>query len=64
VAANIARQTADADASQSDGADGPAAQETEQAISVVYEAVERLNNIAAALARAADASHQRRAASA
>jgi len=64
VAANIARQTADADASQADGADGPAAQETEQAISVVYEAVERLNNIAAALARAADASHQRRAASA
>lgn len=64
VAANIARQTADADASQADGADGPAAQQTEQAISVVYEAVERLNNIAAALARAADASHQRRAASA
>ena len=64
VAANIARHTNGADASDADSADGPAAQDTEQAIQVVYEAVERLNNIAAALARAANASHQRRAASA
>jgi len=64
VAANIARHTTGADAPEADGADGPGAQDTEQAISVVYDAVERLNNIAAALARAADASHQRQAASA
>lgn len=61
VAANMSRQANGIDAPETDEAD---AQETEQAISVVYDAVERLNNIASALARAADAGHQRRAASA
>jgi methyl-accepting chemotaxis protein len=64
VAANISSQTQHAAGPGTDSADAPPAHETETAIAVVYDAVERLNNIAAALARASDAGRLREAATA
>jgi hypothetical protein len=64
VAANISSQTQDAAGPGADSAGAPPAHETEAAIAVVYDAVERLNNIAAALARASDAGRLREAATA
>lgn len=63
VAANISHQTRNNQPS-AEVTDMIATDDTDEAIAVVYEAVERLNNIAAALARASDASRQRAAAGA
>ncbi len=62
VAANISSQTQDVAGQGTDNDDTLPAHETETAIAVVYDAVERLNNIAAALARASDAGRLREAA--
>ncbi len=64
VAANLSFQLDAAGAALGPATGFEIAGDTDEAIAVVYEAVERLNNIAAALARAADASKQRAAASA
>ena len=58
VAANLLLQTEGHGHQDTSGDHKPAA-DPEQAIAVVYEAVERLNNIAAALARAGEANRMR-----
>jgi hypothetical protein len=60
VASNMDHQTGVA--SPAEEAHVPSGRQGEQAIAAVYESIERLNNIAAALARAGDADRLRTAA--
>ena len=63
VAANLAHQTGQVTTDQPEGSEPAApAADADATIAVVYEAIDRLNNIAAALARAGEANHMRAAA--
>lgn len=63
VAANMDKQTNAASPAEQAGTMQGGSEQADQAIAAVYESIERLNNIAAALARAGDANSQRKAAS-